>query len=135
MNAKEVEANRDCEKTIQNENNFPNFAAPPSYDEVIGTQQSLINGRQQEGGYVRQQPDHCTKPKVIFMAVSRIELRAKNFLEITSTFSTEVFTIRPLVGLYPENLICPFCQDRITTRVEYVVTAKTHFSAMICCAL
>lgn len=56
MNAKEVEANRDCEKSVQNENNFPNSAAPPSYDEVIGTQQSLMNGRQHEGEYIRQQP-------------------------------------------------------------------------------
>lgn len=114
MNAKESEANQSSEKTVQNgnKNNHRNSAAPSSYDEVICSQQYPINGRHHGRDVVERQPTR-----------------------MDALQCTRVFTTRPLVGLYSENLFCPFCQDRINTRVEYVTTDKTHFNAMICCAM
>lgn len=120
MNGKEAEANESSETTDQHEHNQQNLAAPPSYDEIIHTQ-SLIhnNGGDRKLEHVEHQP-------------IRLQLSPDSYHNYPST---GVFTIRPAVGLYPEHLICPFCQDEISTRVEYVTTAKTHINAMLCCAM
>lgn len=52
MNAKESEANQNYARTIRND---IDSVAPPSYDEVICTQQSLIYGRDDGREFVQQQ--------------------------------------------------------------------------------
>lgn len=56
MEEKGAETNQNSVRALEKNNNYQNFAPPPSYDDVICTQQISTHGRHNERESIQQQP-------------------------------------------------------------------------------